>query len=252
VNSDVSTGVNGHEFTEIPEGISVIGAAMLDPFAGERERPMREAYISGFSMSRYPTTRRQFGEYVTSTGVAFSASWWSPLNGQWTDDMEENGDYPATEVGWEAATAYCAWLSTRTCMNIALPTEAEWEKAARGGDDRIWPWGNEFRAELCNSGESSLGISSVYSHAAGASPYGCCHMAGEVWEWCEDFYHSWSHYTVSYVDPLNTRPSAQRVVKGGSAYCTKEVVRPSCRDWTNSYNQGGGDDGFRVCVREWR
>ncbi|MBM0275490.1 formylglycine-generating enzyme family protein [Micromonospora tarensis] len=243
---------NGHEFVEIPGGISVLGAGPLDPFAGERERPMREVYINRFLMARHPTTRKQFAEYLIATGESFTASWWRPVGGQWTDDMETEGDYPATEIGWETAVSYCQWLSTRAGVNVALPTEAEWEKAARGGDDRIWPWGNEFSVKFCRSSESGLGLGSVHSHDGGASPYGCCQMAGGVWEWCEDFYHSSSHYMAAFVDPVNTRPSDQRVVKGGSAYCAKEVVRPTCRDWTNSYNQGGGDDGFRVCARDWR
>jgi serine/threonine-protein kinase len=160
---------------------------------------------------------------------------------------------PVTQISWDAAQAYCTWLSERSGLRVCLPTEAEWEKAARGADDRAYPWGNTFHAARCNSIEDGRsGFCMVHELPEGASPYGCMHMAGGVWEWCADFYHPRSHDTASAVNPVNLLPAARRVVKGGSAFCTQEIVRPAGRDWTNSVNQGGGDDGFRICVRDWR
>ena len=245
--------INGHVFADIPEGVSCIGSGPLDPFAGERERPLREVYISTFSISIHPTTRKQFAAFLKHTGQPFPETWGPLTRDGWPVTLESDGDYPVTTVSWETANLYCLWLSSRSGENVVLPTEAEWEKAARGGDDRMWPWGNFFDASRCNSVEAGQGgFSSVYEYESGASPFGCMHMAGGVWEWCNDFYHPFSHQSAAFVNPVNYLPSPQRVVKGGSVFCTKEIVRPACRDWTNSINQGGADDGFRVCIRRWR
>ncbi|MFB7512799.1 formylglycine-generating enzyme family protein [Streptomyces sp. NPDC056144] len=235
--------LNGHDLVHIPAGMSCLGSSELDPYAGELEFPMREVYVSDFLIARHPTTRRQLGVFRQAVG-------WARGSGS---DAAATADLPAVNVSWETARAYCAWLGEASGLSVGLPTEAEWEKAARGGDSRIWPWGNEFRPELCSSAEDGrFAFRSVYELEEGQSPYGCMHMAGGVWEWCEDYYHGHAHQEAEFLDPVASRPASRRVVKGGSAYCTKEIVRPACRDWTNSYNQGGGDDGFRVCVRSWR
>jgi formylglycine-generating enzyme required for sulfatase activity len=241
--------MNGHVLLEIPEGLSCVGSNLCDPYASDRDRPLREVFVSVFQISKHPTTIKQLDVFLTETG------WPHPLmDPNPPEDLKkrlrDHPDYPATYVSWETASAYCRWLADRSGFNVVLPTEAEWEKAARGSDDRIWPWGNEFSAGLCNCSESDRNdFCSVFEYSQGASPYGCMHMAGGVWEWCYDFYHPYSHQWLTQVDPVNLTPSRQRVVKGGSAFCTKEIVRPAGRDWTNSINQGGGDDGFRVAVR---
>jgi len=235
--------------------MSCLGSSATDPYASEREKPLREVYISSFLVCRHPTTRRQFANFIEVTGFKFSR-YWDPAGKEFAELLEEGDDLPAIFISWEAAQAYCLWLGSIMRTTVCLPTEAEWEKAARGGDDRLWPWGDEFDPSLCNSAETlgryPAAFCPVTELAEGASPYGCLHMAGGVWEWCEDFYHPYSHREASFLDPVNLMPSHQRVVKGGSAYCVKEIVRPACRDWTNSFNQGGGDDGFRVCIRTWR
>lgn len=246
------TDYNGHSFIEIPEGMSFLGSGFLDPFASERERPLREVFISTFRISQHPTTRSQFSRFLQDYEQEPIQVGKQVGNDNGGTDLDY-ADYPRTQVSWELAQAYCSWLTALCGEKVVLPTEAEWEKAARGGDERIWPWGNSFDPALCNSTESGRdGFCSVFDLPEGASPYGCMHMSGGVWEWCEDFYNASSHQILPFIDPVNLVPGPQRVVKGGSAYCTKEIVRPACRDWTNSFNQGGGDDGFRVCIRNWR
>lgn len=240
--------INGHDFCHIPAGMACLGSSYLDPYSSPRERPLREIYISELYISRFPTTRDQLGRYLRDVGAG------SPEHVQLSNEfLSVDPQIPATGVSWELAAAYCRWLSDRSSLPISLPSEAEWEKAARGADDRIWPWGDTFDASMCVSQESGCGLLPVEDRAdSSASPFGCSHMAGGVWEWCLDFYHEFSLMLAAPVDPLSSRPSARRVVKGGSAFCTKEVIRPACRDWTNSHNQGGGDDGFRVCYRPWQ
>lgn len=241
---------NGHIFIEIPEGISCLGSDELDPYASEKEKPLREVFISTFQISKYPTTVSQFYNFLSGTNKSFPQRWGKMNRKGIPQFVEKYADYPMTNVSWELAMDYCLWLSSISGENVVLPSEAEWEKAARGEDAWIWPWGNTFDSRLCNSIESGRNsICSVYDYKGGASPYGVMHMSGNVWEWCQDFWHPVSHSEIKFINPVNFIPSGRRVVKGGSAFCTKEVVRPACRDWTNSVNQGGGDDGFRVAIR---
>jgi formylglycine-generating enzyme required for sulfatase activity len=248
--------LNGHELIQIPGGFSCVGSDELDPFASARERPLREVFVSEFLISKYPTTYRQYYQYCFQTHITLPSGWNSVGNGNFEAVLNQYSDFPATYISWDMAMRYCHWLSTQSGKHFTLPTEAEWEKAARGGDARIWPWGNTFEPDYCNSIESGRdGFCSVYEYEKGASPFGCHHMAGGVWEWCLDCYHPFGHATLPTVNPINLAPARQRVVKGGSAFCTKEIVRPACRDWTNSVNQGGADDGFRIVLRTgnlWR
>lgn len=248
--------LNGHHLILIESGISCIGSDLFDPHASERERPLREVFISTFYIAKYQTTIRQYVTYLVDTQQPISADWKDVAKNSPSSHAHSHahslGEKPVTNVSWESATRYCRWLSDKSGMRIRLPTEAEWEKAARGGDSRIWPWGDEFDASRCNSAENNLRkLCVVNAYESGASPFGCLNMAGNVWEWCQDYYHAFSHETAELVDPINLIPAPRRVVKGGSAYCTKEIVRPAGRDWTNSINQGGADDGFRIAA-DWR
>jgi serine/threonine-protein kinase len=241
---------NGHEWNEIPAGYSCLGSDDADPYAGEKEKPLREVYVPTFLISRYPTTNSQILQFYQETSWMPHSSWGSVSNGQVPPWLAERGDFPATFISWDLAAAYCRWLSEKHDVAIDLPTEAEWEKAARGNDARIWPWGDIFDARNCCSAESERNdFCSLKENAGGVSPFGVMHMAGCVWEWCLDFHHADNHATADIFAPINLTPARQRVVKGGSAFCTKEIVRIACRDWTNSVNQGGSDDGFRVVMR---
>ncbi len=242
--------LNGHIFIEIPEGISCLGSDEFDPYSSDKEKPLQEVFISTFWISKYPTTVLQFYNYLRSVNKDLPRSWGRVNEKGIPLLLEKYENYPVTNISWEMASDYCKWLSNLSGKNVVLPTEAEWEKAARGGEARIWPWGDFFDASFCNSIESGRqGICSIFEYEKGASPYGVMHMAGNVWEWCSDFWHPISHNDIKFINPINYKPSGRRVVKGGSAFCSKEVIRPACRDWTNSVNQGGGDDGFRVAIR---
>ena len=96
--------------------------------------------------------------------------------------------HPVVNVSWEDARSFCQWANQVTGQALCLPTEAEWEKAARGTDGQIYPWGNQPPEDkLCNFGMNILDTTSVGSYSPqGDSPYGCADMAGNVWEWCDD------------------------------------------------------------------
>lgn len=229
-----------HEWIEVPAGFAFLGSDDSDPFASDNEKPLRRVYVERFWISKHPTTHAQLATFYHEASVKPPDSW-----AREASSLPVR--FPGVYVSWDLATHYCTWLSSRTGHAIRLPTEAEWEKAARGPDGRIWPWGNRFDPALCCSAERGGGFCGVDDLADGASPYGVMHLAGGVWEWCIDF-HRGAHLNVEVLDPVDRSPALKRVVKGGSAYCTKEIVRPACRDWTNMVNQGGGDDGMRVVL----
>lgn len=136
-------------------------------------------FLDAFYIDKYEVTNRDYKVFVDATGRTAPRYW---LDGTYPPGMD---NYPAYEVTWQDAQAYAIWVGKR------LPTDQEWEKAARGTDGRLYPWGNEFDAKKCNSYESkdrSSGygpdsLDPVDSHPEGKSPYGCHNMTGNVWEW---------------------------------------------------------------------
>jgi formylglycine-generating enzyme required for sulfatase activity len=168
-----------------------------------RETPLRSVVLEAFWIDRFPVTNATYQEFVKATGHR--------VPGDWTDGVfpAERADHPVM-VAWTDADAYVRWAGKR------LPTEAEWEKAARGTDGRRWPWGNEFSADRALTWETAAVTGardeSVKARPQGASPYGCEQMAGCVEEWVSDWYqaHPGSGYqSLAYGQHF-------RVLKGGA------------------------------------
>ncbi|MFM7172990.1 MAG: formylglycine-generating enzyme family protein, partial [Caldilinea sp.] len=156
--------------------------------------------------------------------------------------------HPVVYVSWEDAAAFCAWLGEQENATIRLPTEAEWEKAARGTEGREYPWEGPFDKTLCNMDETGIeGTSPVGIFPAGESPYEVAEMAGNVWEWVNDRYDR-RYYSVSPAkNPQGPAKGDRRVLRGGSWFDLGDDVRSAYRD-----DFGPGDwyanGGFR-CVR---
>jgi formylglycine-generating enzyme required for sulfatase activity len=175
----------------------------------ESEKPVHTVRLAAYWIDQTEVTNTQYSLCVQAGACD------SPGNfGSFTRDDYYNesdfGRYPVISVSWYDAMAYCEWAGRR------LPTEAEWEKAARGDEGSIYPWGDDIRCELANYIDCIGDTSHVGSYPAAASPYGALDMAGNVWEWVADWYYV-KYYNDSPLDyPLGPDSGAYRVVRGGS------------------------------------
>ncbi len=180
----------------MPAGAFMMGADLAP--AGD-ESPLHVMTLPTFWMQRYEVTNADYSACVAAGRCH------EPQDLRFIADADAAHD-PVVFVTWYDADAYCHWLDER------LPTEAEWEKAARGTDGRAYPWGNEASPDRLNAGLRFDGTSEVGSFPTGASPYGALDMAGNVWEWTADWYEAYPASTFR----SDLFGEKYRVVRGGS------------------------------------
>jgi len=236
---------------EVPEGAFWMGS---DDSSYGDEKPRHEVRLAAFRIGKYPVTVGQFRAFVDQSGVKPGTP--RCLRGV--------ANHPVVWVSWHEARAYCAWLTQawRTAGGIAedeevrLPTEAEWEKAARGTDGRTYPWGDDWDAMKCNAGESGIGATTpVGMYPGGGSHYGALEMAGNVWQWTSSLWgKDWQkpQFRYPYVvgderEGLEAGGEVFRVLRGSAFYGNHGDARCAYRFrfyWDNR------DDnyGFRVVV----
>lgn len=212
------------------------------------ETPQHTVELSEYFIGKYPVTNLEYQAFVRNTKCA------SPRG--WTGDQfpVENGEHPVVNVSWSDASTYCKWLSERTGKQYSLPTEAEWEKAARGEDGRLYPWGDQFDTDRANTLEATLETFSEVGQFSpqGDSPYGCADMAGNIWEWCNDWFdeNQYKRNRVGTVvkDPLGIQVGESRVLRGGSYYFNLWHARCATRYWNYPNHVLRFMVGFRVCI----
>ncbi|MGR4928131.1 formylglycine-generating enzyme family protein [Bradyrhizobium sp. CAR08] len=263
-------------------------------FVEDGEGPVRPVTLSPFAIACHAVSNLQFGDFVRATGYTTEAErygwsfvfegllpeetrtaqtarvretpWWiRVLHAYWaqpegpSSNILDRLDHPVVHISWNDAQAYCAWSGTR------LPTEAEWEMAARGGlDSATYPWGNELQPggeHRCNIWQGDfpshntlddgyLGTSPV--HAFAPNGYGLHNVAGNVWEWCEDYFSPSYHRLTTSHDPLTRELAPNRSMRGGSflchaSYCNR--YRVAARS-SNSPDSSSSNIGFRVVRAE--
>ncbi len=190
------------DWREIPAGEFTMGSDPAEEFAPEPdEAPRHRVPVAAFRIGRTQVTNAEYAIFVAASGV--------PAPSHWPDGAPtaDQASHPVSYVSWADARAFCAWAGG------FLPTEAEWERAARGDDDRAWPWGDDApnleRATFAAAGTSTVGL-----HVAGASPFGALDLAGNVWEWTTSAYRAYSYDAADgREDDGSPEP---RVVRGGA------------------------------------
>jgi formylglycine-generating enzyme required for sulfatase activity len=233
------------DLVRVPEGEFLMGSTEADPAATDCEKPYHRLWLPEYLIAKYPVTVAQFRAFVRAAG--------HPI-GQ-PEAIQGPDDHPAAWVSWPEAVAFCAWASSLSGREVRLPSEAEWEKAARGTDGRIYPWGQRWDPARCNSEEKGPGHTTPVGQYGplGDSPYGCADMAGNVWEWTRSLWGrdaSEPEFGYAY-DPADGRedPDAGagvlRVVRGGAFDSSESFLRCALRDCFNPLDHDPSN-GFRV------
>jgi serine/threonine-protein kinase len=204
------------DWATIPAGDFLMGSTGADKMAWDDEKPQFSVHLPEYRIGLTPVTNRQYQQFVEATGHR--------VPDHWKDGRIPSGkaDHPVVGITWHDAQAFCTWAEVR------LPTEAEWEKAARGTDGRIWPWGNNAPTdEHCNFNRSVSDTTPVGNYQPGASPYGVLDMAGNVWEWTSTLYKGYPYKSDDgREDP---KASGTRVLRGGAFYNDENFVRCAFR-----------------------
>jgi formylglycine-generating enzyme required for sulfatase activity len=252
----------------VPAGEFIMGSSI-----GENEGPEHKVYVDAFWIDQTEVTNAMFRKFVDATSYRTNAEmdgWASVFNSsakEWQDitgaswqhprgpsnDLSGLDNYPVVQISWNDAKAYCEWVGRR------LPTEAEWEKAARGTDSRIYPWGNQnVTGDLLNLADQNLNVQWAkkdvddgYQFAApvghypdGASPYGVYDMMGNVQEWVADFYDENYYATSPIRNPTGPMTGQGHILRGGGWNDGKSSVRVTYRK-IDSSEARSDNTGFR-------
>lgn len=234
--------VDGMMLVYVGEGKFKMGRD--DPLAPD-QGPMHTIKLDSFWIDKTEVTNQLY-EKCVETGTCEAPA----KSGSWNRDSyfgdPQHADYPVIYVDWFRADAYCTWAGRR------LPTEAEWEKAARGGDGRTFPWGEEIDCNKTNyspeEGSCMGDTAESGSYPDGASPYGALDMGGNVWEWVADWYGD-DYFSISpRSNPTGPTSGDRRVFKGGSWDDTSKYISPAYRSSWDPSDDRFNSLGFRCAL----
>ncbi len=288
------TSGSAENMIQLDGGRFLMGAESPESFLADGEGPIREVTLDPFLLDTYPVTNERYLEFTRATGhvteserfgwsfvfhthipkeaftdvvedTVLGIEWWCKVPGaNWRrpegpdSSIDSKMNHPVTHVAWTDAAAYCRWAGKR------LPTEAEWEFAARGGLERkTYPWGDELTPggrHLCNIWQGEFPLRDAAEDGfAGTAPvdafppngFGFHTITGNAWEWCADWFHPAWHILASKKNPLGPVSGTNRVMKGGSYLCHKSYCnryRVGART-SNTPDSATTNIGFR-CARD--
>ena len=228
---DLLEEANKRRMIEIPGGMFTMGGSQEDN--PDSERPAHPVNVSTFHMDAYPVTNQDYREFVNCTGYKTPIHW---QRGTYPTGLAR---HPVSNVSYQDSKAYADWMGAR------LPTEAEWEKAARGTDERLYPWGSRFVDDRCNSNNVVGTTLMVDEYPLGRSPYGIWDMSGNVYEWCDDYYDEDYYKFSPSTNPRGPEGGQERVIRGGFFSETRPNVRTTHRS-SAPENHTRENVGFRL------
>ncbi|HUY78421.1 MAG TPA: SUMF1/EgtB/PvdO family nonheme iron enzyme [Ktedonobacterales bacterium] len=228
---------NGDDIVIIPPLCSVPAGPFLmgsdkrrDPQAQDNELPQHTVALAAYQIARYPVT---VAEYACAVRVGALKDPPKVLSLSWKIQLERF-DHPVVNVSWNEAAAYAVWLAQTTRQIWRQPTEAEWEKATRGTDGRVYPWGDAWDKTRTNTSDGGPGRTTpVGIYPGGDSPYGAQDLAGNVWEWCSSLYKDRYPYNLAASETLDDSPNV-RVIGGGSWSDDPRIARAAYRNWSTA------------------
>jgi len=238
----------------------------------EDEQPQHTVYLDSYWIMETEVTNAQYGKFIEADGYTTETYWsadgwtWRSDNAiveprYWEDNRFNNDLQPVVAISWYETEAYANWLSAETGLDFRLPTEAQWEKAARGTDGDVFPWGSQWNSSYANYCEKNCTqdwadqdtddgyqyTAPVGSYPTGASPYGALDMAGNVWEWTADWYAADYYQNSPARNPQGPSSREVRVLRGGSWLDLPSYLRAAFRDRYFPDNRSSGV-GFRLLV----
>ena len=296
ITESSAKGGSSLDMLRLEGGPFLMGTEHRDAFPQDGEGPVREVTVDSFFIDRCPVTNHQFAEFTMKTGymteaerygwsfvfqghiapenyrklvedTVAAAPWWCKVGrADWRHPegpdsiIKGRENYPVVHVSWNDAIAFANWSNKR------LPTEAEWEHAARGGlEQKLYPWGDELTPNgqhLCNIWQGNFPVLDTaedgYSAPAPVDSFppngfGIYTITGNVWEWCADWFSATFHLHSTRVNPVGPERGEEKIIKGGSYLCHSSYCnryRVSART-ANTPDSSTGNMGFR-CVREAR
>jgi len=262
--------VNEQGFTEVDIGDGIVlvyipaGEFTMGSNEGDvDEKPHHTVSLDGYCMGKTEVTNKQFQAFIDATHYKTTAEKKNNSDTWQNPGFSQGDNHPVVKVSWNDAVNYCKWLSISKGLRFTLPTEAQWEKGARGTDGRKYPWGEhepyyngKWYANYAAYNDWDKREEDGYEYTSpvgsfpwGASPYGLLDMAGNVWEWCSDWYSSDYYRSNPASNPLGPSTGTYRIFRGGSWNVNEKNIRCSFRDYNNS-NIWLSNVGFRVvCTR---
>lgn len=266
----------------IPAGSFLMGNNGSEPYSYSHELPQHSVYLSGYWIGKYEVTRGEYAQFIAAGGYTNQSYWssdgwnwrltawsnnpsagppriqpnyWGAVQNFGSGSFTQTDDHPVVGITYYEAEAYCNWAGGH------LPTEAQWERAARwtGSYPNVYPWGNTWDAEKCNNyydhneaggGYWKYQTAPVGSYPTGVSPCGCMDVAGNVSEWCMDWYLS-DYYSQTpaggWIDPLGPASGGYRMMRGGGWNSDNNAMRCASRGNAGPVHSMGRDDfGFRL------
>lgn len=274
------------QMIEIPSGEFLMGSTKkeikyylkkfpdIDKRLLERELPQHKVFLGKYKIGKYPVTNDEFGEFISSTGYitlaekegfgnVFNPTFSSVKGADWRHPLGPNSDilskqkHPVVQVSWYDTVEFCRWLSNETGKKYYLPSEAQWEKAARGNNARIYPWGNKWNPKICNVNFRYKGTTPVGKFSPESdSPFGCADMSGSVFEWTSTTIGSVDPWPSKFNYPYRSddgredqKVKTRRVGRGGS-YSRSEVYCRTSFRFADPPSDRYSAQGFRIVLTE--